>query len=121
MSKSVTIEQDLSSNLYHISANPFAIGRIITNLCINAFHAMPTGSGTIAIKTSNITLDEERAEEFGKPTGSKYILLEVSDDGEGMSDEVLKHLFEAFFTTKPKGKGTGLGLVNVKKIVRDHQ
>ena len=82
---------------------------VILNLAINARDAMPQ-TGTVTLKTSNVTMDHQRIiRERGIAAGD-YVLLTVSDTGAGMSAEVLERAFEPFFSTKTADKGTGLGL-----------
>jgi CheY-like chemotaxis protein len=78
---------------------------------------MPRG-GKIIIATDNVTLDEDSARTHAGAIPGDFVMVSVSDTGTGMSDEVKAHLFEAFFTTKPKGKGTGLGLATCQTIVQ---
>jgi CheY-like chemotaxis protein len=86
------------------------------NLVINARDAMPNG-GRLTIATRNVTIRESDLPAHPGAKPGDYVLLSVSDTGTGMSDEVKAHLFEAFFTTKPRGKGTGLGLATCQTIV----
>ncbi|WP_084596261.1 hybrid sensor histidine kinase/response regulator [Pseudomonas massiliensis] len=80
----------------------------LLNLCINARDAMP-GGGAITIETRRQRLLASAADAMALPAG-EYVVLEVTDTGQGMTPEVAARVFEPFFTTKPIGKGTGLGL-----------
>jgi len=103
-------------NLGHIKADSGYLGQVLMNLVINGRDAMPNG-GRITISTSNVTFDENQARMHKNARPGKYVMLSVKDTGTGMTDEVKRHLFEAFFTTKPLGKGTGLGLTTCQVIV----
>jgi signal transduction histidine kinase len=98
-------------------ADPGYVWQVLMNLVVNARDAMPEG-GKLTIETSVATLDEVYAGSHPGAKSGSYAMLSVADNGIGMSDEVKTHLFEAFFTTKPKGKGTGLGLVTCQTIIR---
>jgi two-component system cell cycle sensor histidine kinase/response regulator CckA len=100
-----------------IKADPGHVGQVLMNLVVNARDAMPNG-GELRIATRNVTLDANSARARAGVIPGDYVMLSVSDTGTGMSDEVKAHLFEAFFTTKPKGKGTGLGLSTCQSIVQ---
>jgi len=93
------------------------LGQVLMNLVVNARDAMPNG-GSIVIATRNVTLDENCGPSHLGAAPGDYVTLSVRDTGAGMTEEVKAHLFEAFFTTKPKGKGTGLGLATCQTIVR---
>jgi len=89
----------------------------LLNLVINARDAMPSG-GTLTIRTSNATLNRAQAEKLSEMTAGSYVLIEVIDTGEGMTDEVKAKAIEPFYTTKEIGKGSGLGLSQVYGFVR---
>ncbi|MGD0412027.1 MAG: PAS domain-containing protein [Verrucomicrobiota bacterium] len=101
-----------------VKADSGYVGQVLMNLVVNARDAMPNG-GKLTIATNNVTLDEGCARAQAGAMAGDFVMLSVSDTGTGMTDEVKAHLFEAFFTTKPKGKGTGLGLATCQTIVQE--
>lgn len=117
ISEDVHLEIRHSSQKLPIMADSVEIEQILMNLTTNARDAMPHG-GSIDISTEAVTLDSDfvLASGFGQP--GEYVLLKFSDTGAGMDGDVLKHLFEPFYTTKEPGKGTGLGLSIVYGIIK---
>jgi two-component system cell cycle sensor histidine kinase/response regulator CckA len=101
-----------------VHADAGQIQQVLLNLAVNARDAMPDG-GTLIIEAAETDLDEHQAGLHPAPTGGRYVRLLVSDTGTGMSAEVAARVFEPFYTTKPKGTGTGLGLATVYGIVTE--
>jgi len=103
-----------------VRLDPVQIEQILMNLAANSRDAMPQG-GRCTIETSNVKLDEHYAgrKEAVIPVG-RYAVLTVTDTGAGIQADHLSHVFEPFYTTKPSGEGTGLGLATVYGIVKQN-
>ena len=99
-----------------IQADPGQLTQVILNLSINARDAMPNG-GRLTVRTS-VAKELPPSLASGGPGFGSFALLEVADTGAGMDEVMRSHIFEPFFTSKPKGKGTGLGLSTVYGIVK---
>ncbi len=116
--KKITIKQHLAAAEYTIMGDNSRLENILINLGLNARDAMPSG-GEIVFTTKESELVGEQAAILGVAPG-RYLCIEVSDTGTGMSKDTLTHLFEPFFTTKDVGKGTGLGLASVYGGILSH-
>jgi PAS domain S-box-containing protein len=91
----------------------------LMDLYVNAWHAMSRG-GTLTVSTAHVTLTDT----FVKPyhlTAGRYLKIEVNDTGAGMDEKTIERVFEPFYTTRPVGEGTGLGLASVFGIIKKHQ
>ncbi len=116
--KNVKLVLELRAPSAFITGDPSQVQNAVMNLCVNARDAMP-GGGVLTISTRLETLGEEHTAAHGAEPG-EYVILEVTDTGEGMDEAAMARLFEPFFTTKPEGKGTGLGLAAVYGIMQAH-
>ncbi|WP_210301967.1 PAS domain-containing protein [Methylobacterium brachythecii] len=113
---SVAVEVVGAGGLWPTLVDPSQLENALLNLCINARDAMPEG-GRIVIETGNRWLDQRAAKERDLEPG-QYISLCVSDNGTGMTPDVIAKAFDPFFTTKPIGEGTGLGLSMIYGFVK---
>ncbi|OHE79106.1 MAG: hypothetical protein A3G75_02525, partial [Verrucomicrobia bacterium RIFCSPLOWO2_12_FULL_64_8] len=118
--KNVTFATSVSGTLPLLTADPTQLTQVLLNLCVNACDAMPRG-GKILVSAETTEVSEQYALARGGSGGGRYVVMEVSDKGTGMSPDVVDRIFEPFFTTKALGHGTGLGLSTTLGIVRSHR
>ncbi|HEX4105038.1 MAG TPA: ATP-binding protein [Rhizomicrobium sp.] len=116
MGPNVEIEVVGAGGLWPIRIDPSQLENSLLNLCINARDAMPEG-GQLIVETANKWLDDHASRDRDLPPG-QYVSLCVTDTGTGMTPEVMERAFDPFYTTKPIGHGTGLGLSMVYGFVR---
>jgi two-component system cell cycle sensor histidine kinase/response regulator CckA len=115
----IAIDVRVANEPLPIRADQAMLDQVLINLAVNARDAMSSG-GRIAISTALVDLDAPEARLIPHARPGSFACLTVSDNGSGMSKEVLSRIFEPFFTTKGVGKGTGLGLATVDGIVGQH-
>ncbi|RYF41553.1 MAG: hybrid sensor histidine kinase/response regulator, partial [Comamonadaceae bacterium] len=117
LGESVELETVASGGLWNTLADPAQLENVILNLAINARDAMD-GVGRLTLETGNAHLDDGYALANPGVKPGQYVMLAVTDTGQGMAPEVMARAFEPFFSTKPEGKGTGLGLSMVYGFVK---
>lgn len=117
--KDIVITTSVPADLRPVVADPTQVHQVLLNLCVNARDAMPDG-GMLALAAANVTLDASVVEHQPGATAGPHVVLQVSDTGTGIPPEILDKIYDPFFTTKPLGSGTGLGLSTVLGIVRSH-
>ncbi len=113
----IEIELIRAAGLWPALVDPGQLENALLNLCINARDAMP-GGGHLTLETANVRLDIDYAQRHIDVAPGAYVMIAVSDSGTGIAPENLRRVFEPFYTTKEKGKGTGLGLAMVYGFVK---
>ena len=109
LGETIELETVVSGGLWNTLADPNHLQNVIVNLAINARDAMD-GAGRLTIEAGNAMLDDEYTRHYDDLRSGQYVMIAVSDTGTGMAPEVIARAFEPFYTTKPEGRGTGLGL-----------
>ncbi len=112
LGEAVAVETVTGAGLWRAHADPNQLEIAIINLAVNARDAMPDG-GRLTIETANVHLDERYATAQAEVVPGQYIMVAVTDNGSGMSPDIVAKAFDPFFTTKDIGHGTGLGLSQV--------
>lgn len=107
---------DAGANVY---GNATQLHQVLLNLYSNAVHSMETAGGTLTVSTRRLN-KEQLPEDYREIAGSEYVEIVVADTGCGMDDEILRQIWNPFFTTKAVGEGTGLGLSVVQDILISH-
>ena len=115
----VALRVTLGEGLWHVRADGPQLEQVLVNVVVNARDAMPRG-GRLTVRTGNRTLEDGTIVLPRPMPAGDYVEIVVSDTGSGMDEETLAHVFEPFYTTKPVGQGTGLGLAMCYGIIRQH-
>lgn len=116
----IELKTKLADTDMTILADRVQMEQVLMNLATNARDAMPRG-GRLTIGSEPVELDDEFIKAHGYGKAGRYILIAVTDTGEGMDEKTIEKIFEPFFTTKEVGRGTGLGLSIVYGIIKQHQ
>jgi len=116
----IEIRQQISADILPVWADPTQLHQIVMNLCTNAAHAMAEKGGGLEIGLENVHFESAFTDEHVTLEAGAYVQLTVRDSGAGIPPETLQRIFDPYFTTKEKGKGTGLGLAVVQGVVRSH-
>jgi CheY-like chemotaxis protein len=117
LGEQITIETVLAGGMWHTHTDPNQLESAILNLAVNARDAMPEG-GKLTIETANTYLNRNYSDQNAEVTPGQYVAIAITDNGTGMTQEVLARVFEPFYTTKDVGHGTGLGLSQVYGFVK---
>jgi len=117
LGEKIELETVLAGGLWATKIDQHELESAVVNLAVNARDAMPNG-GKLTIETANCHLDDGYAAENPEVKSGQYVMIAVTDTGEGMPPDVAAQAFDPFFTTKPVGKGTGLGLSQVHGFVK---
>ncbi len=117
LGEQIEIESMLAHDSVPALIDPSQLSTAILNLALNARDAMPNG-GKLTLETKNVVLDENYADMNSEVSPGNYVMIAVSDTGEGIPSSLLDKVIEPFFTTKGVGKGSGLGLSMVYGFVK---
>lgn len=120
--RNVQLETELAEDLPQISGDADRLQQVFINLINNALDAMPEG-GTLSVRTRTTFSDEAEAASLNAGTereAAAFVFVEFADTGCGMTEELRARIFDPFYTTKGTGHGTGLGLVVVRQVTREH-
>jgi signal transduction histidine kinase/CheY-like chemotaxis protein len=115
----IHIEQQIGISS-KIMADPVQIHQVVMNLCTNSYHAMRESGGTLTVCLWDVELTENDFSTKFRVEPGKYVRIEVTDTGKGIGTDILEKIFDPYFTTKPQGEGTGLGLSVVHGIVNSY-
>ena len=117
LGEAIGIEVITSGGLWNCQADPTQLENAILNLAINARDAMH-GTGKLTIEAANASLDDDYTRRLEDVPAGQYVMLAVTDTGSGIAPELIEQVFEPFFSTKPEGQGSGLGLSMVYGFVK---
>jgi PAS domain S-box-containing protein len=116
--KEINVRTSLADDLWSVEADHSQIDQVLYNMYVNAWQAMEN-SGNLTVSTSNLTLTLSDVPAYGIKAGN-YVQISVTDNGIGMDAATIQRIYDPFFTTKERGRGTGLGLASAYGIINNH-
>jgi len=116
--KEIKIDTKFQESVWTVEVDQGQIEQALLNLYVNAWQAMP-GGGTLSLETKNVTLGDTRTAPYQVKPG-EFVMISVTDTGEGIEKDIQQRIFDPFFTTKEVGRGTGLGLSSTYGIIQNH-
>ncbi|MEO0455805.1 MAG: PAS domain S-box protein [Cyanobacteria bacterium P01_A01_bin.114] len=117
--KNITLQTQAAPDLEPIKGNPTQLYQVLLNLVVNARDAMPLG-GMLTLEATNLIIDDSAHRLHPDAHPGNYLLIRVTDTGNGIPADIVDKIFEPFFTTKAPGRGTGLGLSTSIGIIKSH-
>jgi len=119
LDKDIVVTAQFADDLWTIEGDSNQLHQTLLNICLNARDAMPNG-GALMLTTQNLEIETQTAAQHFNVAPGKYVHIVITDTGVGMEAATQARIFEPFFSTKERGKGTGLGLAMVYGIIRNH-
>ncbi|MBU1707625.1 PAS domain S-box protein, partial [bacterium] len=116
----IEIHEDINENCGAVMGDPTQIHQVLMNLCSNALYAMREKGGVLEVRLDAVNVNVEQAQANPNLSEGPYVVLTVRDTGHGMNASTLERIFEPFYTKKPVGEGTGMGLSTTHGIVKSH-
>lgn len=116
----IEVRKDLAEGEYTVLADPSQFHQVVLNLCSNAVDAMRGRPGVLSVCLAPVVVEAGTPSPHPSLAPNRYVALHVGDTGPGIAPDILGRVFEPFFTSKPKGRGTGLGLAMVHGIASRH-
>jgi PAS domain S-box-containing protein len=116
----IEIRQNIDADCKPVMADPTQIHQVVMNLATNAYHAMREKGGVLTINVAEEEISIDDSASYLNLNPGTYVKLTVSDTGHGMDKAVIEKMFDPYFTTKPVGEGTGMGLSTIHGIVKSH-
>ncbi|MBN1850060.1 MAG: response regulator [Deltaproteobacteria bacterium] len=116
----VEIRSNIENGTGVVLADPTRIHQVLMNLCTNSLHSMEEKGGTLEISLADIEIESGGIDHVDGLRPGQYVQLSVNDTGHGIDPAIMNKIFDPYFTTKAKGKGTGMGLTVVNEIIKNH-
>jgi PAS domain S-box-containing protein len=120
LARNIRVNQDLKHQKWRVLGDEGQLKQVLRNLCMNARDAMPRG-GVLSVEAQDINVNKAHIVGAASPVTGPYVVIRVSDTGDGIAQDDLERIFEPFFTTKAGSGGTGLGLSVAQGIIKSHK